>query len=145
MVINYYLCNWDLADDKNYVVWRSVDQEDSPYADQRWRWCVFDIDPLEYTLTHYDLENIAQLNTFTCDPPYCDNSLDQMTLFRAFRNVEEFRQRFVTSFMDIVNNNFDPERVEKILEKYGKNLDWLDGFFRQRLPYAAAHLARNLT
>ena len=141
MVINYYLCNWDLADDKNYVVWRSVDQEDSPYADQRWRWCVFDIDPLEYTLTHYDLENIAQLNTFTCDPPYCDNSLDQMTLFRAFRNVEEFRQRFVTSFMDIVNNNFDPERVEKILEKYGKNLDWLDGFFRQRPAYAAAHLA----
>ena len=141
MVINYYLCNWDLADDKNYVVWRSVDQEDSPYADQRWRWCVFDIDPLEYTLTHYDLENIAQLNTFTCDPPYCDNSLDQITLFRAFRNVEEFRQRFVTSFMDIVNNNFDPERVEKILEKYGKNLDWLDGFFRQRPAYAAAHLA----
>ena len=141
MVINYYLCNWDLADDKNYVVWRSVDREDSPYADQRWRWCVFDIDPLEYTLTHYDLENIAQLNTFTCDPPYCDNSLDQMTLFRAFRNVEEFRQRFVTSFMDIVNNNFDPERVEKILEKYGKNLDWLDGFFRQRPAYAAAHLA----
>ena len=128
-------------DDKNYVVWRSVDREDSPYADQRWRWCVFDIDPLEYTLTHYDLENIAQLNTFTCDPPYCDNSLDQMTLFRAFRNVEEFRQRFVTSFMDIVNNNFDPERVEKILEKYGKNLDWLDGFFRQRPAYAAAHLA----
>ena len=141
MVINYYLCNWDLADDKNYVVWRSVDQEDSPYADQRWRWCVFDIDPLEFTLTHYDLENIAQLNTFTCDPPYCDNSLDQMTLFRAFRNVEEFRQRFVTSFMDIVNNNFAPERVEKILEKYGKTLDWLDGFFRQRPAYAAAHLA----
>ena len=141
MVINYYLCNWDLADDKNYVVWRSVEQEDSPYADQRWRWCVFDIDPLEFTLAHYDLDNIAQLNTFTCDPPYCDNSLDQMTLFRAFRNVEEFRQRFVTSFMDIVNNNFAPERVEKILEKYGKTLDWLDGFFRQRPAYAAAHLA----
>ena len=44
-------------------------------------------------------------------------------------------------FIPRLNNNFDPERVEKILEKYGKNLDWLDGFFRQRPAYAAAHLA----
>ena len=141
VVVNYYLCNWDLADDKNYLVWRSLNQEDPPYGDQRWRWCLYDVDALEFTLAHYDLESIAQLNTFTCDPPYCENSLDQMTLFRAFRNVEEFRQRFVLSFMDIVNNNFAPERVERVLKKYGLDLDWLDGFFRLRPAYAAEHLA----
>lgn len=141
IVINYYLCNWDMFEDKNYLTWRSVREENSPYADTRWRWCVYDIDATPLTSVHYDLETIAQLNTFTCDLPYSDGRMEEMTLFRAFRDVEEFRQQFVTSFMDIVNNNFAPKRVETILEKHGLTLDWENGFFRERPGYAAEHLA----
>ena len=44
--------------------------------------------------------------------------------------------------MDIVNNNFAPERVEAILAEYGLSIEeWQDGYFLKRPDYAARHLA----
>ena len=48
IVTNYYLCNIDLSDNHNYVLWRSTSRGKSPYADQRWRWCIYDIDALAW-------------------------------------------------------------------------------------------------
>ena len=46
--------------------------------------------------------------------------------------------------MDILNNNFAPERVETVLNNYGYDLDYLNGFFRKRPEYAAKYLAQEL-
>ena len=43
--------------------------------------------------------------------------------------------------MDMLNNNFAPANVEKVLADYGYTLDWLDGFFLKRPAYAVTHLA----
>lgn len=141
ITINYYLCNWDFSDFKNHLLWRSVVQEDSPYADERWRWCIYDVDALLFTLGNYDLENAAQLNTFSCELPYSDVKIEDTVFFHSFSRNPEFRQQFVISFMDMLNNNFSPANVEKVLADYGYTLDWLDGFFRKRPAYAVAHLA----
>lgn len=142
LTINYYLCNWDFADLKNYVTWCSFGEGDSPYADKRWRWAIFDVDALELTLDHYDVANAAEVNIFSCDLPYWPTPVSETVFLRSLRDVPAFREQFVLSFMDIVNNNFSPEAVRPILEKHGLTIEgFLDGFFLKRPAYAAAHLA----
>lgn len=141
IAINYYLCNWDFSDDKNCILWRSAVEEKSPYADKRWRWCLYDVDALELTLSNYDVENAAEVNIFSCDLPYSGTKVKETVLFAALSKNEAFRQQFVLSFMDIVNNNFSPEKVAAVLEKNGLTLDWMDGFFEKRPDYAVRHLS----
>ena len=141
IITNYYLCNCDFSDNKNYIVWRSLNTEDSPYADTRWRWCIYDVDAMEFAGYHYDVENLAEVNIFSCELPFADVRVNETVLFRALSPNAEFRQRFVLSFMDMVNNNFSPDKVEKILEKYGETLNWQGGFFQKRPAYAVQHLA----
>ena len=138
--INYYICNFDFNDYKNHVMWRSVSVEKSPYADQRWRWCIYDIDPIQFALARYDVENAAEVNIFSWDLPHSDVNVNETIFFRALRKNPEFNRQFVLSFMDIVNNNFAPARVEAVLEKNGLTMDWMDGFFLKRPDYAAMHL-----
>lgn len=139
--INYYLCNWDFNDRSNHLMWRSAVEETAPYGDKRWRWCIYDIDALEFTLNNYDVENAAEVNIFSCDPPYSAVRINEATFFRALKPVEAFRRQFVLSFMDIVNNNFAPHAVSSVLEKHGLSINWMDGYFLKRPAYAAAHLA----
>lgn len=141
ITINYYLCNLDFSDDKNHLMWRSVTSEDSEYADTTWRWCIYDIDPIPYARHHYPVENAAEVNIFSVPLPYCDVPVNQTVFFAALKNVPEFRKQFVLSFMDMVNNNFAPQSVAKVLHNHGLTLDWMDGFFEKRPAYAALHLA----
>ena len=144
--INYYLCNWDFSDDKNYVTWCSSTVEKSPYADKRWRWAIFDVDALAFTLDHYDVANAAEVNLFSCDLPYCPTPVNETVFLRSLKNVPAFRQQFVLSFMDIVNNNFSPDAVRPVLEKHGRTLEgFMDGYFIKRPAYAAAHLVQEFS
>lgn len=138
IVTNYYLCNIDLGDYHNYVLWRSTSHGKSPYADQRWRWCIYDIDALAWMPYRPEYGNVVEINTFSNSFTF---DLDSTTLFRSLKTSPEFRQQFVLSFMDMLNNNFAPANVEKVLADYGYTLDWLDGFFRKRPTYAVQHLA----
>lgn len=141
ITVNYYICNWDFSDDKNYLLWRSVTSGDSPYEDTRWRWCIYDIDSIEYTHRKFDVENAAEVNIFSCDLPYSDVKVNKTALFHSIKENPEFHQQFVLSFMDIVNNNFSVSNVESVLAKHGLTSDWKDGYFLKRPAYAVQHLA----
>lgn len=82
--------------------------------------------------------NVVEINAFSNDFTF---DLDSTTLFRSLKSSPEFRERFVLSFMDMLNNNFSPANVEKVLADYGYTLDWQDGFFLKRPAYAVTHLA----
>lgn len=138
---NYYFCNWDLTEKKNYVLWRSVENRQQGYQDARWRWCIYDIDMLVYTLDYFDVDNAAEVNIFSCDSPFISERVNEGLLFRSFKESDVFCQQFVLSFMDMVNNNFSPEKMEVALQAYGYDLSWNDGFFLKRPAYAAQHLA----
>lgn len=138
IVTNYYLCNIDLSDNHNYVLWRSTSRGKSPYADQRWRWCIYDIDALTWMPYRPKYGNVVEINAFSNNFTF---GLDSTTLFRSLKTSPEFRERFVLSFMDMLNNNFAPANVEKVLADYGYTLDWQDGFFLKRPAYAVQHLA----
>ncbi len=141
MVINYYLCNADVAEYTNYVLWRSSVPGNGPYEDMRWRWCIYDMGALEWIGN--DPEKYGQREQLDL---FSDKYLyGTMTMFNALKRFPEFRQRYVLTFMDMVNNNFSPDNLEPILEKYGLGLDWLDGFFLKRPEYAVKYLAQEFS
>lgn len=138
IVTNYYLCNTDFGDRHNYVVWHAPSQGERQTDATRWKWCLFDIDCVEWFDGFSLAGTPAAVNTFSQEE---NLGIHDGTLFRALRSSPTFCQQFVLSFMDMLNNNFSIHRVEGILQKYGYGLDWLDGFFQKRPAYAAAHLA----
>ena len=141
IAINFMLCNLDFGDYYNYVLWRAPPLGGRQGEAAKWKWCVYDVD----ALTWVDEDKYGSreaVNVFSYGEE--DRGIDTMTIFPALKVNAEFRQRFATSFMDILNNNFAPERVEKVLESYGYDLDYLNGYFRKRPAYAAKYLAQEL-
>ncbi len=127
--INCILCNLDYGDYYNYVLWRAPSLGGRQGEAAKWKWCVYDVDALTW------------VNTFGFDE---GKGIRYTSIFASLKENAEFRQRFATSFMDILNNNFAPERVETVLNPYGYDLDYLNGFFRKRPEYAAKFLAQEL-
>ena len=140
--INYFLCNWDFSDDKNHLLWRSTVDGKSPYADKRWRWCIYDVDALEVTLMNFPVENAAEVNIFSCELPFSEVKVNETVLFRALKQHPDFQQQFVLSFMDILNNNFSISKVTEVLEKHKLSIHLMDDYFLKRPDYAIQHLAQ---
>lgn len=144
---NYFLCNYDFSPYQNYVTWRPPAYLDPETADTRWRWCLYDIDAVSTVefaiptmLFPTDVTHPAQVNVFTSVFPQTVVRVTDSLPYRSLRNSPEFNRQFVLSFMDLLNNNFAPANVEKVLAKYGETLDWKDGYFRLRPEYAVQHL-----
>lgn len=138
MAANYFFCNIDFNDEHNYVLWRSPYQTDTQFGDTRWRWCVYDIDALEWIPNKSSRGKPEEINVFSND---IRMDMNDTSLFRALSRNPEFCRQFVLSFMDMLNNNFSPANVDTVLQKFGHTLDWQDGYFLKRPAYAVQHLA----
>ena len=147
VAINYFLCNYDFSQWHNYFLWRSESRGTSPWADQRWRWCIYDVDAFDNVEYAYPEGPAAEIDIFTRIFPQTDVVLNQNDLFLALKQNPAGRKQFVLSFLDIGNNNFAPERVAPVLEQYGLDMSWKGNYFEDRFAYAADYLARefNLT
>ena len=139
--INHYLCNLDWSEKANYTLWCSTEDTGTGLEDMRWRWCIYDIDNLPDAAAHFGEDRIAEINTFTARTPWINTQTNEQSLFVELRRNPEFCRQFVLSFMDILNNNFAPDKTEAALRKYGYDMDWLNGFFRNRAAYCMEHLA----
>lgn len=116
-----YCNNYDFSERKNSLVWRSNDADPSnPYADNRWRYALTDLD---YTLSSYGGANSYATNSFTNPPPNAVVVQTEEPFFKALLANADFRQQFVTTFMDLENENFAPERVR---EKMAECLSFID-------------------
>ena len=138
--INFMLCNLDFGDYYNYVLWRAPPLGGRQGEAAKWKWCIYDVD----ALTWVDEEKYGPaeaVNTFRFDE---GKGIAYTSVFASLKANAEFRQRFATTFLDILNNNFAPEHVETVLESYGYDLDYLNGYFRKRPAYAARYLAEEL-
>ncbi len=130
MAANIYLCNMDFWVDHNYRRWFSESRGNAPFEDGRMRWAIYDL----------DVTGPADNNTFLEDM-YGNMPVNQNPFYSAFYVNEAYRKRFVQSFMDMANNNFSPDNMEPILEKYGMDLSWNDSFFLKRYDYITTYLA----
>ncbi len=105
MCVQFYIYNYDLAD-QNLAMWRaSTPDPENPYADGKWRFILFDT---EYSSGLYG-EAVVSGNAFKeLEKKDC---LPRYLFFNAMEN-ENFRDLFTDAYKDITENDFEKERVD---------------------------------
>lgn len=143
LCVNAYLCNMDVNKNQNHVMWRTREDDGTEYGDGRWRWLLYDMDSITWTDPEgYGCSSVAQINTFSQVMESTGQALNEYPLFRAMKQNEIFRKQFVLTFMDLANTNYSLKAVSEKLEEWGKDLDWNDGFFRERFDYIVPYMAQ---
>lgn len=97
----------------NLGIWRSISSEGKGYDDGRWRWLLFDLDDgaaLKSEESSAWVDSFIEGNYWGERCPIKDD-----VLFAALIKNSEFKRRFVTSFMDLINENFRYERTALVL------------------------------
>lgn len=105
-----YYNNWDWGNN-NTALWKCTKPiEGNEYSDGKWRFILFDT---EYSLNIYN------------QAPADNDSFNQLTqkncfishLLKAAMKNTDFRRQFCTTFMDMANENFNYERVSKLINE----------------------------
>ncbi len=140
-----FVANQDwMNNDNNYRTWRSRDITDQPYEDGKWRWMLYDT---EFSMSLYrmmggtygedtlDIAMYGKTNTSQGNgwwgggflpgvrpgtPGTEENREPQehTVLFYKLLQNEEFKQRFVTTFSDIMNKNLSQEHMLSELDRF---------------------------
>lgn len=140
---NVYLCNMDMSQVKNYMLWRSIENDGTNYGDTRFRWMLYDMGALDDQISceYYQVESTAQVNSFDTKGRYVGHSINEHEIYQALKANESYCKQFVLSFMDIANVNFSVANVEKIFEKWGYTTDLYGDFFEKRFEYIVPYMA----
>lgn len=139
---NVYLCNMDMSETKNYVLWRTVENDGSNFGDGRWRWMIYDVDCLEWIdKTFYGVDERAAVNSFDEMMQFTGVAVNEHLLFSAAKRSDLFRKQFVLSFLDMANVNFSLNNVEKIFAEWDYDIDEFGDFFQKRFEYIVPYMA----
>ena len=103
-----YIANWDFNEEKNIRLWRSRENDGTPYGDTKWRWMLFD--------TEYSSGMYRQKET---SPEYdsLEDAYEECPLFASAMKNEEFRQKVFDEFRNLAENDLAPDRVAEQFEK----------------------------
>lgn len=156
--IDYYcaeifIANQDwMNNNNNYRTWRSRTVSDLPYEDGKWRWMLYDT---EYSMSLYSMTG----GTFSEDSlriamygkasnnapnwggiwrpgrpqqPQQQEPAEHTVLFYKLLKNSEFKQRFVTTFSDLMNKNLSQKNM----------LSQLDIFTKMYEPVIEEHMRR---
>lgn len=111
-----YVANCDSVGN-NCGLWRVRETGSGPYEDGRWRWFIFDTDDSAGMIpghTDADTDSFKEGN-------WQKNILGD-ELFTALLQNAEFKEQFVTTFMDMANGNFNAEKIfakiDELTERY---------------------------
>lgn len=133
---NIYLCNMDLAENKNYLVWRTVEDDGSEQGDGRWRFMMYDTDCLEWmNPAVYGVDSKAEVNSFSQKMEYTETAITDHILYKAVKENEKFRIQFAESFLDMVNTDFSMEHVQTVFESWDQTPEMYGDFFEKRSEY----------
>lgn len=140
---NVYLCNMDMSETKNEMLWRTVENENTEYGDLRWRWMIYDMDCVEWLdCSYYEVEEKAAINSFSQVMQYTEMSMKDQSIYASCKNNPEFVKQFVLSFMDMANVNFSLENVKDAFEVWDTTLEGsMLTFFEHRFDYIVPYMA----
>ncbi len=143
MCANIYLCNMDMSETKNLVLWRTIEDEGTEIGDTRWRWMIYDMDCLEWVnQSYYGADSRAEINTFAETMQFTGVAINEQILFSSLKSNEVYRKQFVTTFLDMANVNFSLENIEKVFAKWSKEPEEEFGdFFEKRFDYIVPYMA----
>ena len=144
MCANIYLCNMDMSETKNIMLWRTIKDEGTSFGDGRWRFMIYDMDCIEWVnWSYYDAEEKAAINSFIQEMQFTKMSIDEHKIYASCKKNDEFSKQFVLSFMDMANVNFDIENVKTTFERWDNELDEdLQSFFEHRFDYIVPYMAK---
>ncbi|MBQ9606914.1 MAG: CotH kinase family protein [Lachnospiraceae bacterium] len=111
-VSEIYSANADLY--SNVALWRAIEPQDDIYNDGKWRWLLYDMDESSGLVTRLVS---ADADSFTDDGYWGEGPLTGDQMFEALIKNPEFKERFVVSFMDIVNGNYEYEKASAKLHE----------------------------
>lgn len=135
-----YINNVDGSHDSNLILWKTKSVSNEPYSDGRWRYGLFDLDLAMFYAVD-GKEYAYDFNYFTGDFPFTDG-LYRDPVFLSLMNSAAFREQFYQSFLEIAENNFNPERVQALLDAlpYQVGNDIISEFFKKRPLYIFTYL-----
>lgn len=139
---NVYLCNMDMSETKNYLCWRTIEDDGSKFGDSRWRWMIYDTDCVEWMdCSYYGESEKAAVNSFIEPMQFTGVAIDEQLIYSSVKNNEKFRKQFVLTFMDMANVNFSMENVTAVFEKWNSSPDIYGEFFEHRFDYIVPYMA----
>lgn len=106
-----YVANADSIEN-NYACWRTRVISDEPYYDGKWRWIIYDS---EQSTGIVEITN-PEVNSFI-EGHYQITPMEA-PLFSALIQNEEFKQRFIDTFVEMANVDFDAEYVKGVIDEY---------------------------
>ena len=112
-----YIANSDSLQN-NYSLWRTRSKQPGEYGDCKWRWIIIDTDQSVGLLDR----NKPEINSFVYDE-YTNGRLFEEHLFKELIKNEEFKRRFIVTFMDMANFNFEYGHVENEINKLVSSMD----------------------
>lgn len=111
----------------NVRLWRcrTADAGSSnPYADGRWRFMIYDVDYSTGLSYENSLAYDAKYNPVTFEHNSFNTLMGSQSIVGSlFSNLIEndtFKKQFYDRFMEIINNEFKPDRVVKVVDTYEK-------------------------
>ena len=118
VAIETYINNVDWATEymNNWIAWRATEPDESlEYADGKWRYMLYDLD---FSADYFDdarsLVGFDSLNNlYMGGDPY-----NFVPMFYNLLNNEEFSQLFYDSYIEIMKNNFDPEKNSAKIDEF---------------------------
>lgn len=127
-----YLNNgWDWPD-KNWSIWRTtVVDENNAYADNRWRFCLFDLDlTTEPTWSGGDSGSWSQNNITKLADKNSSNVMKKF--FGNMIDNASFRTKLADAIRELGNVNYDYSKVEKKAAVYKEAYSALSDQFQRR-------------
>lgn len=145
LCINIYMCNMDVSERKNSMMWRVRQPGEGKYEDGAWRMMLYDMDALEWRESlckKYNVDCMAQINSFSEKMKSVGGSTyNSQGIYITLKQNPQYCRQFVTTFMDLVNTDFRVERTAELLESWGEDITWNDSFFAERAGYICRYLA----
>lgn len=143
---NAYIANVDVSEKHNLIYWRSQNITNRPYEDGKWRFGLHDLDEFDWgSAKSYSVSHNYEKNKFDSGSPF---SIKNYTIFNRLADNPEFRKQFTNTFMDMINENFRYENVQKYLDYYSQNniaseslIDSYSDFFKNRPTHAIRQMA----
>ncbi len=102
----------------NFALWRTRENDGSPYGDNKWRWMIFDVNSPSLDLIY--LYNNTLSNVLAVDP-----------VFASLYQNEEFRRKFAERLLYIGKEVFAPEKCNLFIDQYVQTM---------REPLAASNM-----
>ena len=101
--VEIYIANWDWPNN-NVISWRSIQPANEKYSDGLWRYIVYDVN--------------EGMKPGREEDDYIDYAADRDDMFASLLMNDEFKMRLEERLVYLARNNFNPSRVDEMIDKY---------------------------